>query len=202
GTSQEEAAMAGNWGEEGNLLPRFSHRPVLQLAPAAGALPVLLPLGSADFVEHSSMAPLRILLLLSIAVATASLGVAQEGSFTHAGVKSDAKRYEAYLKANLLSGNKSARELRAEADKLLKAGSDPRLAARQLAQAVAADPNHAEAWIALSRTLLAIKPEQGSERYDLPVNASGAAWIAYERAETSAAKAAALVVLHEALKRR
>ena len=52
------------------------------------------------------------------------------------------------------------------------------------------DANDADAWIGLARALLAIKPDQGSERYDLPVNASGAACIAYERAQTPAAKAA------------
>ena len=64
------------------------------------------------------------------------------------------------------------------------------------------DANDADSWTGLARALLAIKPDQGSERYELPVNASGAAWNAYERAHTPAAKAAALVVLHEALKRR
>ena len=54
----------------------------------------------------------------------------------------------------------------------------------------------------LARALLAIKPDQGSERYELPVNASGAAWNAYTRAQAPAAKAAALWVLHEAFKRR
>ena len=54
----------------------------------------------------------------------------------------------------------------------------------------------------LARALLAIKPEQGSERYELPVNASGAALIAYERGQTPVFKASALWVLHDALKRR
>ncbi len=45
-------------------------------------------------------------------------------------------------------------------------------------------------------------PTRAAERYDLPVNASGAAWNAYERGKTPAVKAAALVVLSDALKRR
>ena len=85
---------------------------------------------------------------------------------------------------------------------MLAAGTDPRAAARAYAQAVVFDANDVDSWTGLARALLAIKPDQGSERYDLPVNASGAALIAYERAQTPAAKAAALWVLHEALKRR
>ena len=64
------------------------------------------------------------------------------------------------------------------------------------------DANDTESWVGLARALLAMRPDQGSERYELPVNASGAAWNAYERAQSPAAKAGALWVLHEALKRR
>ena len=67
---------------------------------------------------------------------------------------------------------------------------------------MAADANDADAWLGLARALLAIKPEQGSERYELPVNASAAALIAYERGQTPVFKASALWVLHDALKRR
>ena len=116
--------------------------------------------------------------------------------------QADAKRYETYLRANWQPGRKSARELRAEADKALAASTDPRAASRAYAQAVVADANDADAWLGLARSLLAIKAEQSSERYDLPVNASGAALIAYERGQNPVFKASALWVLHEALKRR
>src|SRR5581483_8155085 len=79
---------------------------------------------------------------------------------------------------------------------------DARAAARAYAQAVVSNASDVASWTGLARALLAIKPDQGSERYDLPVNASGAAFLAYERAQTPRAKAAALWVLHEALKRR
>jgi uncharacterized protein YfaS (alpha-2-macroglobulin family) len=148
---------------------------------------------------------LRLLLSLFVAIAAAPLAKvpaqAQEVRFTHAGVQSDAKRYESYLKANW-QPKSSNRELRAEGDKALAAGTDPRAAARAYAQAVVADANDAASWTGLARALLAIKPDQGAERYDLPVNASGAAWNAYERATAPAAKAAALIVLSDALKRR
>ncbi len=148
---------------------------------------------------------LRLVLTLLVTLFAAGLAQtgaqAQEKRFTHAGVASDAKRYEAYLKANWQPKG-SARELKAEGDKVLAAGNDPRAAARAYAQAVVFDASDVESWTGLARALLAIKPDQGSERYELPANASGAALIAYERAQTPAAKAGALWVLHEALKRR
>jgi alpha-2-macroglobulin len=126
---------------------------------------------------------------------------ADEKRFVHAGIAGDAKRYETYLKAQWQPKG-STRELRAEGDKVLAAGNNPRGAARAYAQAVVFDGNDVVSWTGLARALLAIKPDQGSERYDLPVNASGAALTAYERAQTTADKTAALWVLHEALKRR
>ncbi|HWB45361.1 MAG TPA: alpha-2-macroglobulin [Hyphomicrobiaceae bacterium] len=143
----------------------------------------------------------RLFVLLLVAMPAAS-ALAQEQPFTHAGVQGDAKRYEAYLRSNWNPGNRTGRELRAEGARLLAAGADMRAASRSYAQAVVADPDDAESWLGLAQTLLAIKPEQGSERYDLPVNASGAAWNAYDRAKTPDAKSAALWTLHEALKRR
>ena len=113
-----------------------------------------------------------------------------------------AKRYEDYLKANWQPGTKQGRELQAEGNRLLAAGTDFRAASRAFAQAVVFDGNDAQSWLGLARALLAIKSDQGGERYELPINASGAAWYAYERAQSPAAKAAALWVLHEAFKRR
>jgi alpha-2-macroglobulin len=145
---------------------------------------------------------LRALTILLFVVFNGRVALAQETQFKHAGIEADAKRYEAYLKGNWQPGNRAQKDLRAEGARLLTAGTDPRAAARNYAQAVVAEPNDADSWQGLARALLAIKPDQGSERYDLPVNASGAAWNAYQRASTPAAKAGALWVLHEALKRR
>ena len=144
---------------------------------------------------------LRFVLVLLLTLSTAGLADAQETRFAHPGVQTDAKRYETYLKANWQPKG-SARELKEEGDRVLAAGNDPRAAARAYAQAVVFDANDVDSWTGLARALLAIKPDQGSERYELPVNASGAALIAYERAQTPASKASALWVLHEALKRR
>jgi uncharacterized protein YfaS (alpha-2-macroglobulin family) len=70
--------------------------------------------------------------------------------------------------------------------------------------AVVAEPGEASAWIGLAQALLAIQPDptKGSERYDLPVNASGAAYIAQERAMSKQVRARALAVLSAALTRR
>jgi alpha-2-macroglobulin len=148
---------------------------------------------------------LRLVLTLIASVLIVSLAQikarADDKRFVHAGIAGDAKRYEAYLKAQWQPKG-GALELRAEGDKMLAAGNNPRGAARAYAQAVVFDSNDVVGWIGLARALLAIKPDQGSERYDLPVNASGAALIAYERAQVTADKTAALWVLHEALKRR
>src|SRR5262245_41502875 len=147
---------------------------------------------------------LRLLRLLAclLVMLLASPGRAQDISFNHQEVQADAKRYEAYLKANWQPGDKQGRELRAEGNRLLAAGKDYRTASRSFAQATVSDANDAEAWLGLARALLAITSDQSGERYDLPVNASGAAWNAYQRAKTPATRAGALFVLHEAFKRR
>jgi len=122
--------------------------------------------------------------------------------FQHEGVADDAKRYETHVLQNWKRGAKPAAEVRKVAEKALK--TDPRAASREFATAVATDPKSAENWLGLARALLAIVPDekQGSERYDLPVNASGAAYRAYELAATRPSQAAALAVLGEAMERR
>jgi uncharacterized protein YfaS (alpha-2-macroglobulin family) len=144
---------------------------------------------------------LRLLACLLVMLLT-SAGHAQDVSFTHEGVQADAKRYETYLKASWQPGTKQGRELRADGNRLLAAGKDYRAASRAFAQAAVFEANDADAWLGLARALLAIRSDQSGERYELPVNASGAAWNAYQRAKPAATKAAALFVLHEAFKRR
>ena len=145
---------------------------------------------------------LRLLACLLVMLIIPGAGHAQDGTFTHEGAQADAKRYESYLKANWQPGTKQGRELRAEGSRLLAAGKDYRAASRAFAQAVVFDANDAEAWLGLARALLAITSDQSGERYDLPVNASGAAWNAYQRAKAPAVKAAALYALQEGFKRR
>ena len=89
---------------------------------------------------------LRVLAALFICLSVVPLAHAQQRAeevrFTHAGVQADAKRYETYLKANWQPKGSGA-ELRAEGDRLLAAGTDPRAASRAYAQAVVFDANDA-----------------------------------------------------------
>ncbi len=126
-------------------------------------------------------------------------------AFTHQGVAREAVRYEAQVKSALgqQGQGRRARDIRLAAEKLLAAGTDPRGAIKQLSTAAGLDATDWETWLGLSRALLAVKPEPDSrENSELPVNASAAAFIAYERAPHAAAKARALFVLGEAFKRR
>jgi uncharacterized protein YfaS (alpha-2-macroglobulin family) len=122
--------------------------------------------------------------------------------FTHQGIADDAARYERYVRETWKSGGKTAADLKLAAAKQMAA--DARAASRSYATAVSADPKNAESWLGLAKALLAIKTtdENSSERYDLPVNASGAAYRAYELATGKAEQAAALAVLGEAMQRR
>jgi hypothetical protein len=139
------------------------------------------------------------------ALATSALAQqsAASGAFTHKGAERDAVRLEAQVKAALPAGTQArrAREIRAAGEKLLT--SDPRGAMKQLTLAAGLDPADWETWLALSRAMLAVKPaDTGQERYELPVSASSAAYIAYMRAPNTAARARALATLGEAFRRR
>jgi len=140
--------------------------------------------------------------VLSVVLTPQAL-TAQEKTFAHKGISSDADRYEAFLKKEWQTSLRKPAELKAAGLKSL--ASDPRAASRSLAAAVALDSLDARAWLGLADALLAIKPDtsKGSERYDLPVNASGAALRAYQLAGTdNGLKALALASLGEALTRR
>jgi hypothetical protein len=116
----------------------------------------------------------RLALFLFVALMAPLAATAAERSFSHEGVAADAKRYEAFLKNSWKSDGKSAAMLKEEADKVFS--TDPRAASRLLASAVVADDKNSALWSRLAEALLAVKPDpdKGSERYDLPVNASGA----------------------------
>jgi uncharacterized protein YfaS (alpha-2-macroglobulin family) len=143
----------------------------------------------------------RLILLLAFCF-IAPVALAQNATFSHSGLARDAERYESYLKSHWKAGQQTAAQLRQTGVKALAEGNDPRAASRSFAAAVAADARDAESWTGLARALLGIKPDTGSERYELPVNAAAAAYIAYQRSQTAAHKAAALAVLAEGLKRR
>ena len=129
---------------------------------------------------------------------------AQAMAFSHPTVARDAQRYEAWLKLNVKAPARPARELKIAAEKVLAGGADARATSRGFSEAIAVEPKDAEAWLGLARALLAIKPDAntGSERYELPVNGTAAAYIAYLRAGTPSLKAQALIVLADGLQRR
>jgi len=127
---------------------------------------------------------------------------AQERPFAHKGVAQDAERYETYVKEIWKPDGRKSGDLRLVAERQL--AEDPRGASRTYAIAVVTDAKSPESWIGLAKALLAIKadPEKGSEQYDLPVNASGAAYRAYTLSTDQAMKARALSVLGDAMSRR
>ena len=115
-----------------------------------------------------------------------------QGAFTHQGVAREAQRYEAQLKALFAAQaqGKKGRDVRVAADKALAGGAAAAPnAMRQYAVAVVADANDADGWLGLARALLAIKPDasNGADRYELNVNSSAAAYIAYERSRSAEA---------------
>lgn len=137
---------------------------------------------------------------LACAAPLATVAKAEPG-FSHSGVAADAKRYETYLTTTLRGDGTKPASRKADAEKLF--ASDPRAAARLLANVVASDANDAAAWTRLAEALMAIKPDPDkAEKYDLPIHASGAAYRGYERAKDKAQKAHALAVLGTALERR
>jgi uncharacterized protein YfaS (alpha-2-macroglobulin family) len=130
---------------------------------------------------------------------------AQQKLFSHPVVAKDAERYESYLKGVFKAVTPQAARTQREAGlKLVADGGDARLAARNLAIAVVTDPKDVPAWTGLAKALLAMTPDPArpAERYSIPVNASGAAFIALERAGNDQQRAAALAALGEALKTR
>ena len=153
------------------------------------------------------MPSLRGFLIILMSLFAVAPAVAQERpssvkAFAHQGVERDAKRYVKYVLSNWKPGTQSAATLRANGAKAL--AGDARAASRYYAMAASAEPRNPQNWTGLAKALLAIQadPKRGSERYDLPVNASGAAYHAYGLAEDAAAKAEALGIVGEAMSRR
>lgn len=124
--------------------------------------------------------------------------------FRHKGLDGDAKRFESWLRANWKPGRHKARRFLLAGDRLLAGNKDPRGASRQFATAVVAAPKNSRAWYGLAQSLLSIprKELSGSERYRAPVNASAAAYRAYQHASSGEAQARALELLSRALQRR
>lgn len=141
---------------------------------------------------------------LAIAVSHSSALAAEVETFRHDASVAAAQRYETWLKGAYKPDQSPASLHRGAGEAVLRAGNAPQLAARHFARAAATDPSDATSWLGLARALLAVPPDKlrGSDRYDTPQHAAGAAHLAYERASQNDAKAAALAVLSEALQRQ
>ncbi|RUO98415.1 alpha-2-macroglobulin [Hyphomicrobium sp.] len=144
----------------------------------------------------------RLAAVFTLMLATFATASADPKPFLHQGVAADAKRYEAYLKANWKPDGKSPAALKAQAEKDF--ASDPRAASRALANVVSANAQDSAAWTRLAEALIAIPPDpnNSNERYDLAIYASGAAYTGYQRATGNAEKAHALYVLGRTLEAR
>lgn len=158
----------------------------------------------AQFAVSAGLATALLLTALSHSHAqtTPTENAPQSVAFSHPQVARDAARYETFLKKAWGGRKVNADALVRNANAML--AQDARGASRGFASAVVAKPDNAAAWMGLARALLAIPTNtlQGSERYDIPVNASGAAYRGYQRATSRFSQAEALGLLGQALKRR
>ena len=145
---------------------------------------------------------MRLVVGFTLLVGFTIAALADPAKFVHRGIEKDAARYEAFIKKHWKQGSARPGVLRIRANRVLN--SDPRAASRGFASAVVNEDKNPANWLGLAQALLAIKPDPSntSERYDLPVNASGAAYRAYHLAIKDADKAFALHVLSQALQRR
>ena len=142
--------------------------------------------------------------LLPLALPGGTQSASAAETFRHQTLEGDAKRFQTWLRSNWKPGKRKARRFLLAGDKLLAGNKDPRGASRQFASAVVASPKRSRAWYGLSKSLLSIprKELSGSERFRAPVNASAAAYRAYQLAADDNGRATALVLLSQALQRR
>ena len=105
-------------------------------------------------------------------------------SFSHEIVTRDADRLAERMRglaaseAGRIAALQPKETLRTAGLAQLADGKNPREALRLLTLATAIDAKDRQAWLGLAQAALAIPPDsaRGSERYELPATASGAAW--------------------------
>ncbi|MEZ5926347.1 MAG: alpha-2-macroglobulin [Hyphomicrobiaceae bacterium] len=145
--------------------------------------------------------------ILKLLLAFALLGLfsasvsAETKPYVNDEAAADAARYEDYLKKAYKADGKPVATHRKQGDRLLAAG-DLRGAATSYISAVLASRTDARSWLGLATALLATPPANDDERYNLPVNATGAAYAAYANASKPETRAEALATLAGALKQR
>jgi len=151
----------------------------------------------------SAFPPVRWLLscLGIIVLAALAAGAAQAAAFSTDQVAREAESFESYLRQSWSTEGATAAEFRARGDAARKA-NNPRAATGAYASAVVLEKDDAETWLALARAYLAISASNYTERNNFSRNATSSAWIAYQRANGKALKAAALAELAKGLEAR
>src|SRR5690606_32639003 len=107
------------------------------------------------------------------------------------------------LATKAAAASRPQQDLIAYGKRALNAG-DARAAAGAFAQVSVLAPENAEPWLLLARALLATSPDPNhlSARYELPANASAAAYMAYMRTTRPAVQTQALAAPGRALQYR
>ncbi len=136
--------------------------------------------------------------LLALAISPAP---AAEKPYFHPDVAADATRLQGALRKLWSPQGKTAPLWRKAAEQMLKVG-DNRTAVADFGAVLALEPQDAKSWLALARSLEATEPVNDQERASFNEYAAGAAYTAYTLNQSEPAKAEALALLAEALKRR
>ncbi len=144
---------------------------------------------------------MRVLLACFITFSTVAASGAEPRSPIDDSVVRESEAFENTLTATWPTKGKDARGWKAEGAKAI-AASDPRAATGYFASSALLDRKNADTWLQLARAYLAIETEKYGEKIAFARNAGSSAYIAYARAATPAAKAAALAVLAESLAAR
>ncbi|MFP3921053.1 MAG: MG2 domain-containing protein [Dichotomicrobium sp.] len=128
-------------------------------------------------------------------------GAPDARAYTNDRLAQEADAFERHLRQNWSAEDGSAGDYR-ERGNLARKENMPRAATGAYASAVVLDKDDATTWLALARAYLAIDPANYSEERNFSENATSAAYLAYQRADSDPLRAAALAELGEGLARR
>ncbi|MEO0617934.1 MAG: alpha-2-macroglobulin family protein, partial [Pseudomonadota bacterium] len=127
---------------------------------------------------------------------------AAQSEFASRIAATDAARYRKFIEKRVVAPGVTFRRARAKARQAMSA-SDARAAIDHYADAVALNREDPTAWLGLAQALEAItNPASNQEKYNLRVNAGGAAYRAYELATRTGMKARALAIVGRSLRSR
>ena len=171
-----------------------SARPLLLLPALAAILFSSSALTQTRPVQKAAAAPTKTAKTVKPPAALVPLAVIRE-----------ADKYEADLKTSVKLTKRPLAQIVANGIRIIGGpGASPRGAALEFREALVLEPANSANWTHLADALLAITPDPAkpSEKNDLYVAASAAAWRATERAITPTERSRALIVLSEVMKRR